>query len=121
MALLEVDRLTVEFPTRRGILRALDDVSFEIEVSLSGIYQPGYPETGPSFACAGEPGEPPSIEDMEIHGMLGLLTLNGKNADVDLFKGVDVKNPEIQKFLANLLAFCGDDAETALIEEASEW
>jgi len=31
MALLEVDGLTVEFPTRRGVLRALDGISFEID------------------------------------------------------------------------------------------
>ena len=30
MALLEVHDLTVEFPTRRGTLRALDRVSFAI-------------------------------------------------------------------------------------------
>ena len=29
-AVLEVDDLTVEFVTRRGVLRALDGVSFEI-------------------------------------------------------------------------------------------
>ena len=30
-ALLEVRNLRVEFPTRRGTLRALDDVSFSIQ------------------------------------------------------------------------------------------
>ena len=29
--LLEVDRLRVEFPTRRGVLVAVDDISFSIE------------------------------------------------------------------------------------------
>ena len=31
MALLDVVDLTVEFPTRRGVLRALDRVSFSID------------------------------------------------------------------------------------------
>ena len=31
MALLEVDNLRVEFPTRRGVLTAVDDVSLHIE------------------------------------------------------------------------------------------
>ena len=31
MALLEVDRLKVEFPTRRGTLLALDEVSISFE------------------------------------------------------------------------------------------
>ena len=30
MSLLQVQNLVVEFPTRRGVLRALDDVSFSI-------------------------------------------------------------------------------------------
>ena len=30
MSLLDVDGLTVEFPTRHGVLRALDHVSFSI-------------------------------------------------------------------------------------------
>jgi len=33
MALLDVDKLVVEFPTRRGSLRALDEISFSIDPS----------------------------------------------------------------------------------------
>ncbi len=47
ITLLEVDGLTVEFPTRRGVLRALDRVSFTIEagevlgvVGESGLLEP---------------------------------------------------------------------------------
>jgi len=76
MALLEVDRLTVEFPTRRGILRALDAVSFDIEV-------------GEVLGVVGESGAGKSLTGAAIIGLLeppgriagGQVRLDGMRID----------------------------------------
>ena len=57
MPLLEVDNLTVEFPTRRGILRALDRVSFSIE-------------KGEILGVVGESGAGKSLTGAAIVGLL---------------------------------------------------
>ena len=33
-----------------------------VEIEIGYTYDPGYPETGPSYACGGEPGVPASAE-----------------------------------------------------------
>jgi peptide/nickel transport system ATP-binding protein len=76
MALLEVDHLTVEFPTRRGVLRALDEVSFDIEA-------------GEVLGVVGESGAGKSITGVAIIGLLeppgriagGQVRLDGKRID----------------------------------------
>jgi peptide/nickel transport system ATP-binding protein len=76
MALLEVDRLTVEFPTRRGILRALDEISFDIEV-------------GEVLGVVGESGAGKSLTGAAIIGLLeppgriagGQVRLDGMRID----------------------------------------
>ena len=55
--LLEVDRLTVEFPTRRGVLRALDEVSFGIDA-------------GEVLGVVGESGAGKSLTGTAIIGLL---------------------------------------------------
>jgi len=57
MALLEVRDLTVEFPTRRSVLRALDRVSFEIEA-------------GEVLGVVGESGAGKSLTGVAIVGLL---------------------------------------------------
>ncbi|MEO9190184.1 MAG: ABC transporter ATP-binding protein [Acetobacteraceae bacterium] len=57
MALLEVRDLTVEFPTRRGVLRALDEVSFSIEA-------------GEVLGVVGESGAGKSLTGAAIIGLL---------------------------------------------------
>jgi peptide/nickel transport system ATP-binding protein len=57
MALLEVDGLTVEFPTRRGVLRALDGVSFAIAA-------------GEVLGVVGESGAGKSLTGAAIIGLL---------------------------------------------------
>ncbi len=57
MALLEVRDLTVEFPTRRGVLRALDRVSFEIAA-------------GEVLGVVGESGAGKSLTGAAIIGLL---------------------------------------------------
>ena len=76
MPLLSVQDLTVEFPTRRGLLRALDRVSFEIEA-------------GGVLGVVGESGAGKSLTGAAIIGLLeppgriagGQILLDGKRID----------------------------------------
>ncbi|MGD0104257.1 MAG: ABC transporter ATP-binding protein [Rhodopila sp.] len=76
MALLEVHELTVEFPTRRGLLRALDKVSFSID-------------TGEILGVVGESGAGKSLTGAAIVGLLerpgrvagGEIRLDGQRID----------------------------------------
>ena len=76
MPLLQVDNLTVEFPTRRGTLRALDGISLSIE-------------PGEILGVVGESGAGKSLTGAAIIGLLeppgriagGQIILNGKRID----------------------------------------
>src|ERR1700760_4808995 len=76
MALLEVNNLVVEFPTRRGVLRALDQVSFGID-------------SGEILGVVGESGAGKSLTGAAIVGLLerpgriagGEIRLEGKRID----------------------------------------
>jgi peptide/nickel transport system ATP-binding protein len=76
MSLLEVERLVVEFPTRRGILRAIDEVSFAID-------------TGEVLGVVGESGAGKSLTGAAIIGLLeppgrvagGEIRLDGSRID----------------------------------------
>lgn len=48
-------------------------VFLEVEVRLSGTYVPGYPETGPTYACGGTPAEPAGLEDVTVTDILALI------------------------------------------------
>jgi peptide/nickel transport system ATP-binding protein len=76
MALLDVHNLSVEFPTRRGVLRALDEVSVAIEA-------------GEILGVVGESGAGKSLTGSAIIGLLeppgrvtgGSVTLDGQRID----------------------------------------
>ena len=76
MALLEVRDLIVEFPTRRGVLRALDRISFSID-------------SGEILGVVGESGAGKSLTGAAIVGLLerpgriagGEITLDGQRID----------------------------------------
>jgi len=76
MALLEIQDLTVEFPTRHGVLRALDRISFNID-------------TGEILGMVGESGAGKSLTGAAIVGLLerpgriagGAIRLDGKRID----------------------------------------
>src|SRR3954462_5404783 len=76
MPLLDVENLVVEFPTRRGVLRALDRVSFGIE-------------KGEVLGVVGESGAGKSITGVAIVGLLerpgriagGAVRLDGQRID----------------------------------------
>jgi len=76
MSLLQVQNLVVEFPTRRGTLRALDDISFEIA-------------PGEVLGVVGESGAGKSLTGAAIIGLLeppgriasGQIVLEGQRID----------------------------------------
>src|SRR5690606_2430787 len=76
MALLEVDHLRIEFPTRRGTLVAVDDVSFSIE-------------PGEILGVVGESGAGKSLTGAAVIGLLeppgriaaGEIRLDGRRID----------------------------------------
>jgi peptide/nickel transport system ATP-binding protein len=76
MKLLEVDELSVEFPTRRGVMRALDRVSFDIDA-------------GEILGVVGESGAGKSLTGAAIVGLLenpgriasGEIRLDGRRID----------------------------------------
>ncbi len=76
MALLDVENLTIEFPTRRGTLRAIDGVSFAID-------------PGEVLGVVGESGAGKSLTGAAIIGLLeppgrvagGRIMLDGKRID----------------------------------------
>src|ERR1700710_2989052 len=76
MSLLQVKNLVVEFPNRRGALRALDDVSFEIA-------------SGEVLGVVGESGAGKSLTGAAIIGLLeppgrvsgGEVLLDGRRID----------------------------------------
>jgi peptide/nickel transport system ATP-binding protein len=82
MALLDVQELTVEFPTRRGTLRALDAVSFAIE-------------KGEILGVVGESGAGKSLTGSAI---IGLLEPPGRVASGQiLFDGSRIDNLPYEK------------------------
>ena len=76
MSLLQVQNLVVEFPTRRGTLRALDDISFEIA-------------PGEILGVVGESGAGKSLTGTAVIGLLdppgriagGSIHLDGQRID----------------------------------------
>jgi len=76
MALLEIEHLQIEFPTRRGVLRAVDDLSFTIEA-------------GEVLGVVGESGAGKSLTGAAIIGLLeppgriagGTVVFNGRRID----------------------------------------
>ena len=74
MAMLEVRDLVTEFPTRKGVVRAVDGVTFSIE-------------KGEILAVVGESGSGKSVTSLSIMGLLqkpghvasGSITFDGKD------------------------------------------
>ena len=100
------------------------DVYLELTVNLQGVYRPAYKARIPRGEYQPmEPDEPAGVEDIDIVGMSGSRWQSsaGKITELhlDLFKGVNVADPNFQKVLDNLMEVVGDRAEDAF--EAPEY
>lgn len=90
--------------------------SFEIELELDGHVEPFRPATYFDPAEGGE------VVDLEITDA-GTLEYNSAKKTwkrVSFLAGVDLKNPEVQKLLSNLLDAVREDCEQAVITEDME-
>ena len=102
MALLEVDNLRIEFPTRRGTLLAIDDVSFKIE-------------EGEVLGVVGESGAGKSLTGASI---IGLLEPPGRIAAGEIrFEGHRIDNlpyEEIRRIRGKKIGAIFQDPLTSL-------
>lgn len=102
----------------------------EVEIGVTGTFQRGYAAAGPTYSSGGEPGEADGFEDIEIV-RFGALKRELSPPEIlgshpfthrfiDLLDGIDPKRAAYQQLLANVLKFCGEDAELALLGEVGE-
>lgn len=108
----------------RGV-KVSAETTFEVQVDLSGVFQPGYPEQGPTYSCGGTPTEPDAMEDVEIVNLFAITKVMApietrgssfwNTKLVDLLEGVDDAAREVVK--ANVLKFLGAVADDALMRE----
>ena len=117
--------------------RTTATLTVEVELTLTGTFQPGYAATGPSYASGGEPGEPPGFEDVEIADVGVLVRVPGfyeldeftqskrwvasRYEPQTLLNGVDKASPAYRQIVANLLkAVDEQDAHAALMEAVAD-
>ena len=103
MYLLSVKHLTVHFHTRNGIIRAVDDVSFDVG-------------SGETLAIVGESGSGKSVA---VYSLLDLIPRPpGKiESGIALFEGINLigrKEKELQKIRGNDIAIIFQDPMTSL-------
>ncbi|WP_439534431.1 ABC transporter ATP-binding protein [Polymorphobacter sp.] len=101
MPLLEIENLSVSFRTPRGIVRAVDSVSFSLE--------PG--------RCLGIVGESGSGKSQTMLGLLGLLPSNGMVSGSALFNGeqmVGMPRSRLDQLRGSALALIFQDSITGL-------
>lgn len=108
------------------VIKATD--TFEVEVELTGTYQPGRPETPPAYAHGGLPAEPEMVEDVEAVSLSGLRLARAALKDrashdrvwerVDLLAGVDKAARD--RIMANIVSFLGESAQQQLLAEVPE-
>jgi len=91
--------------------------SIEIEVDLSGTFQPGCPAWGGGrFERPLNPPEDASVEDVEV---CSLTAIRFRGPSTNLLAGVDIQNPEVRKLLDNIAIFLGEEAAELLMNEAA--
>ena len=100
--LLEVKNLTTEFKLKRGIVKAVDDVSFSID-------------KGEILAIVGESGSGKSVTSLSI---MGLLQNPGKVTSGEiLYKDenlLKMKRKEVQKLRGNQISMIFQEPMTSL-------
>lgn len=99
-------------------------LTLEVEMDLKGVFQPGYPATGPSYASGGDPGTSDEIEDAEITGVFierrarDLYGIPGEYERVDLLAKVSPEaRAEVLRALTDALHH---EAEAALLEQGAD-
>jgi oligopeptide transport system ATP-binding protein len=101
MALLEIENLSVSFRTPRGLVRAVDSVSFALE--------PG--------RCLGIVGESGSGKSQTMLGLLGLLPANGAVSGSAVFEGeqmIGMPRRRLDQLRGSRLALIFQDSITGL-------
>jgi hypothetical protein len=105
--------------------------TLEIEVTLTGMYAPYVPATGPTYSSGGDPPDGGFTEDVEIEGAR-IERIDSKwdaKANVlvrtprrfDLFAGVDRNEPNVSRLIANILEAIEDEAQEALNDAATRY
>ena len=97
-------------------------MSIEVELDLEGVYDPGYPQTGPSYSSGGEPEVPDSIEDAEVTGLYIERAKRGRYG-VREFQTVEVggytmRRPVMERI--DLLALLSPEARAEVLNVLSD-
>lgn len=103
----------------RSPFRVEADVSLEIEVSVSGVFEPGY------SGSWNDPGADDCVQVEDIEGLFAWRS-NPKHSQpgqprilkVNLLDGVDIKSPAARRIIQNILEVIEDEATSALFSEA---
>jgi hypothetical protein len=64
----------------------------ETEVVVYYTYHPGYPQRGPTYACGGEPAEPPEVEIMKA--TVDGVVIEPTGAELDAWEAYALENYE---------------------------
>ena len=101
MALIEVNKLSVQFQTPDGLLTAVNDISFSLN-------------RGQTLGIVGESG---SGKSQTVLAMMGLLAINGAASGRAVFDGQDLLTlpaPELNRIRGNRVAMIFQDPMTSL-------
>ena len=90
-------------------------VCFEIELSVTGSVEEDDPEVNYYGGVEGA-----EIEDIGVVEVGPSGTGVNRFTTKSILDGVDMKNPEIQKLLSNILALKQDEIDEAIYQEACE-
>ena len=94
------------------------EVSLELDLTVSGSFEPGY------AGSWNDPGAEDEIHGLDIEG-LAASVWNPKHGQIgqprflsiDLMDGVNIRSPDIQRLIQNILGVVKDQAVSALLEE----
>lgn len=94
-------------------------ITFEIDVTVSGTFTPGYRST------YNDPGEPDRIEDIDVEDIGAVIFNRSKQgasrfSTVSLLDGVDRNSEAFRQIVENILRLFGEDAATALLDDEME-